>query len=323
MMGEILMLLDNNWRPELSESGERHYEPLTIGMNPKEQSLYEKKYGYFKRGNKHIKIGVIFPSRGLIFSQTADELLQNLKGHLHKIYFAHKLPIPDCFEIPVNRALEDQTITHLWLVEDDMVLPPTILQDMLDINKAVVTVNYPTSDKGDCAILTVKNRIVYGGTGCTLIKREVFDELKKPYFRSDIIWSPRNMGSYVKFIGSKPTVTNGYGLHDVNFFINLYKLGIPVHKLPYTIEQRKLVSLGKSGSNNGAHVIEIWRKCKKDRYFDLAKHMPKAPQSTLTTVVVDNREILLSQSHAKKLIKLGMATKPSKRYVAIDDSEVI
>lgn len=272
--------------------------------------------------NRHIKIGVIFPSRGLVFSQTADELLQNLKGHLHKIYFAHKLSIPDCFEIPVNRALEDQTITHLWFIEDDMVLPSTILQDMLDMNAAVVTVNYPTTGRSDAAILTIKNRIIYGGTGCTLVKREVFDELKKPYFRSDIVWSPKNMGNYIKFTGVKRD-NIGYGFHDVNFFMNLYKLNIPVHKLDYTIGQRKLIELGKSGTNNGAHNIIVWSKVKKDRYFTLMKGLQKSPKSALTTVIVNNKEVLVSQSHAKKLVKLGMAVKPPKRYVVIDDSEVL
>lgn len=272
--------------------------------------------------NNHIKIGVIYPSRGLVFSQSADELLQNLKGKLHRIFFAHKLGIPECFEIPVNQALDDQTITHIWLVEDDMVLLPTILDDMLKMNVAVVTVNYPTTNRGDAAILTVKNRIVYGGTGCTLIKREVFDELSKPYFRSDIAWIPKNMGNFIKFTGVRRK-NDGYGFHDVNFFMNLYKLNIPVHKLDYTVGQRKLIALGKAGTNNGAHNIEVWTKVKKDRYFTLIKSMAKAPKTALTTVISSGKEILLSQSHAKKLLKLGMAIKPPKRYVVIDDSDVL
>lgn len=36
-----------------------------------------------------MKVGVIFPSRGLVFSKTADELLQNLKKVNHKIFFSH------------------------------------------------------------------------------------------------------------------------------------------------------------------------------------------------------------------------------------------
>lgn len=274
---------------------------------------------YSKQG---IKVGVILPSRGLIFSETAEEILKNLKDVPHIFYFAHGLPIPDCFEVPVNQALENPTITHLWIVEDDMVLKPNTLKNMLDIDKAVVTANYPTTDKLDCAILTIKDRIVYGGTGCLLVKKEVFEELKKPYFRSDIMWSPRNMGNYIKFIGIRREKNDGYGFQDVNFYMNLYKLNIPVHKLPYNLKQRKLVSLGKAGSNNGQHTITVWSKMRKDRFFKLQKNMPKGQESFLTSVMVDGNEINVSQEHARKLIKLGKATKPQRRHLIIDDSEV-
>lgn len=69
-----------------------------------------------------MKIGVILPSRGLIFSRTAEEILNNLKKVPHKIYFAHKRPIPECFNEPLEEALADKDITHIWFVEDDMVL---------------------------------------------------------------------------------------------------------------------------------------------------------------------------------------------------------
>lgn len=274
---------------------------------------------YAKQG---IKVAVILPSRGLMFSQTAEEILRNLKDVPHKFFFAHGLPIPDCFESPVNQALEDGTISHLWIVEDDMAFKPNTLKDMLDMGVAVVTANYPTSAKLDCAILTIKGKIVYGGTGCLLIKKEVFEELKKPYFRSDIAWIPKNMGSYIKFTGIKRENT-GYGFQDVNFYMNLYKLGIPVHKLPYNLKQRKLVALGKSGSNNGQHTIEVWSKMRKDRYFTLSKNLPKAQENFLTSVIINNKEVSVSQKHAKKLIKLGNATKPPHRAVVIDDSEVV
>lgn len=269
-----------------------------------------------------VKIAVIFPSRGLVFSRTAEDLLTNLKGIPHKIYFSHGKPIPECFEFPTKNALTDKGVTHLWFVEDDMVLPPTILQDMLDKDVAVVTVNYPTTDRGDAAILTIKNRIIYGGTGCTLVKREVFDELKNPYFRSDIAWIPKNRGDFIKFTAVKRD-DQGYGYHDVNFFMNLYRLEIPIHKLDYTIGQRKLVALGKAGTNNGAHKIEEWRKVKKDRYFTLKKNLPIEETGKLTSVLAGDKEITVSQSHAKTLIKKGLATKMPRRAVVLDDSDIL
>lgn len=253
----------------------------------------------------------------MMFSRTAEEILNNLKPYKHKIYFAHKLPIPEAFETPTQKALSNPDITHLWFTEEDMVLPSHILKDMLEMDKAVVTVNYPTTAKGDSSILTIKNRIVYAGTGCTLVKREVFDELKPPYFRDDILWMPKNMGNYIKFIATQ-RVKDGYGLHDVHFFMRLYELGIPVHKLDYTVGQRKLIALGKAGSNNGAHKIEVWTKVKKDRYFTLRKHLKPEPKSGLVEVEFPNKTIMTSKEHAKKLIKQGLAKKPPLRHVVLD-----
>lgn len=266
-----------------------------------------------------MRIAVILPSRGLMFSQTADEILQNLKGIPHKFFFSHKKPIPECFEEPVNRALADKNITHLWLVEDDMIIPPETLSKMLEADKAVVTANYPTTKKGDSSILTIKDRIVYAGTGCTLIKREVFDELAKPYFRSDIAWIPKNKGDFIKFTAVKKS-GEAYGLHDVNFFINLYLLDIPVHTLDATVGQRKLVSLGKAGSNDGAHQIEEWHKVKKDRYFTLKKGLPVEESGSLVEVMTPSGTFLAKPAHAKKLIKANLGTKPPKRAVVFDTS---
>ena len=270
-------------------------------------------------GNLNVsgKVGVIFPSRGLVFSRTAQELLDNLKGYDYKIFFSHKLPIPDCFEIPTQRALDDDSITHLWFVEDDMKMPADTLKTMLEMNVAVVTANYPTTSKGDSAILTIKNRIVYAGTGCTLVKREVFNELQKPYFRTDIAWIPKNKGTYIKFKATKKN-NDGYGLHDVNFFMNLYKLNIPVHKIKKTLGQRKLVALGKPSTNDGAHQIDEWTKAKEDRYFTLIKNLPVEESGNLVEVDTPTGTVLTSKSHAKKLIDNGLGVKPPKRAVVLD-----
>lgn len=269
-----------------------------------------------------VKVAVILPSRGLMFSQTADEILQNLKGIDYKFYFSHRRPLPECFEEPTNKALKDKAITHLWFVEDDMILSPDTLKNMLKKNKAVVTANYPTTNKGNAAILTIKGRVVYGGTGCTLVKREVFNELKKPYWRSDIAWIPKNKGDFIKFIAVKRK-NDGYGFHDVNFFMNLYKLDIPVHTIKETLGQRKLIALGKAGTNDGAHNIEEWRDVEEDRYFQLIKDLPIENEGHMTTVIVDNKEFMCTHEHAQKLLDKGLATKPPKRSVVLDDSEII
>lgn len=270
-----------------------------------------------------MKVAVILPSRGLMFSKTAEEILANLKDIPHKFFFAHKLPIPDCFEKPTNQALLDEEITHLWFVEDDMILPPDILQKMLDKDVAAVTADYPTTDYGGGAVFKVKGRIIFCGTGCTLVKREVFDELKAPYFATDICWNVKNFGDFIKIIAiPRGKSKEGYGLHDVNFCMNLYRLDIPIHDIGITIGQRKLIALGKAGSNDGAHQIEEWTKIKKDDLLKKVMKWPIEQKGNLTSVMVGDKEVICSHSHAKTLIRKKMATKPPRRHVVVDDSEI-
>ena len=265
-----------------------------------------------------MKIAVILPSRGLIMSQTADEILQNLKDIPHKFYFAHRLSIPDCFEKPTIKALADPEITHLWFVEDDMVLLPDTLKKMLEVDKAVVTIDYPVNADGRGSIFKVDKQIVFCGTGCLLVKREVFNELRKPYFRTDMRWNIKNYGDFLKITRSRDTNLDGYGLHDVNFCMNLYHLNIPIHAIAGKLGQRKLVSLGKAGSNNGAHQIETWTRLRQGHLLKEVRKWPVLPTGNLVTVNTPTGEVSVSSSHAKTLIKRGLATKPPKRQLAVD-----
>lgn len=269
-----------------------------------------------------MKIAIILPSRGLMFSQTADEILQNLKGIPHKFFFSHRMPIPACFEGPTHRALNDPEVTHLWFVEDDMVLKPDVLTRMINKDKAVVTADYPINEDQRGAVFEVKKRIVFCGTGCLLVERAVFDELKAPYFRTDIRWNVKNYGDFIKLTGHKDE-SEGYGLHDVNFCMNLWRRNIPIHKITGVLGQRKLVELGKSGTNNGAHNIEVWRTIKRNHLLNQIKQWPVEERGSLVTVMTESGEITVSPSHAKTLIKAGLATKPPRQYVVVDDSEVL
>lgn len=271
-----------------------------------------------------MKIAVILPSRGLIFSQTADEILQNVKGIPHRFYFAHRRPLPECFEEPTQRALADNDITHLWFVEEDMVLPPDTLSQLLELDKAVVTADYPVNSKGRGSVFRdASGKILFTGTGCLLVKREVFDELKAPYFRTDIRWTIKNMGGYVKLVGNKVTSDDGYGLHDVNFGLNICRRGIPIHCIDTKVGQRKLIALGKAGTNDGAHQIEVWKKVIKNHLLKEIKKWPVQETGKLVSVITPSGEVLVSREHAKRLVRKGLATRPPRRASVIDDSEVL
>lgn len=269
------------------------------------------------------KVAIILPSRGLMFSRTAEEIHANHQNVRSKFFFSHKQPIPDCFEQPTERALLEKDITHLFYVEDDMILPRTIISKMLQADKDVVTCDYPVTEDGKGAVLSINGEVVYTGTGCLLVKREVFDRLDKPYFRSDIRWTPLNYGTTVKMTGSM-LKRQGYGLHDVTFGIKLYKAGIKVHVLG-SIGQRKLVSLGKSGSNDGAHRIEEWTEIKKGYQLRKILDQPLAlgAKGELITVDTPTGGVRVTRKHAEALITQGLATAIDDKRVIIDDTEVI
>ena len=270
-----------------------------------------------------MKVAVILPSRGLMFSRTAEEITRNLRGINYKLFMSHRKPIPDCFEQPTLKALEDPDITHLWLVEDDMVIPDNTLWDMLSEDKDVVACDYPVTKEGKGSVFRVGGEIIYTGTGCLLIKREVFATLSQPYFRSDIRWTPLNYKPSVKLVGSM-FGKEGYGLHDVTFGIKLYKAHIPIVVMS-SIGQRKLLQLGKSGTNDGAHMIEMWSKVKKDYQYKKIMRDPLAlgAKGELVTVDTPTGGVRVTKKHAKNLISQGLATPVDTTKVIIDDSEVV
>lgn len=275
--------------------------------------------------SKQIKVAVILPSRGLIFSQTADEILQNLKFIPHRFYFSHGKPIPDCFEKPTNKALLDDDITHLWFVEDDMVLSPNILKSMIEEDVNAVACDYPVTKDGKGSVFyDAGGKVVFCGTGCLLVRREVFDSLKAPYFTDKIRWSVLNYGEAVKMVASENMDGDGYGLHDITFSIKLWKAGILIKILPIKLGQRKLIELGKAGTNEGAHNIEVWKKIVKNKRLKAIQSQPISigAKTKLVTIDTPTGGVQTSRKHAENLVKQGLAKYPPKSYVIIDDSEV-
>lgn len=268
-----------------------------------------------------MKIAVILPSRGLMFSETADEILQNLEGYEYEIFFAHGLPIPECFEKPLTRALKGD-YSHIWIVEDDMILDSGVLDSMLIMDSPVVTMDYPVDKKGQGVVFSDRAaRVVFTGTGCLLIKHAVFDKLAKPYFRTDIKWGIANYGKFIRLTANSMPNLEGYGLQDVTFGLKLWKAEIPI-SVAGNVGQRKLVALGKPGTNDGAHNIEEWTVVKPDVLYKRFKSYPKQTLGKLVSVLTKDGEMNVHPDHANRLIKAGIATKPPQESVSIDYNEV-
>lgn len=267
------------------------------------------------------KLGIVIPSRGLMFSRTAEEIERETRGMHRKFYFAHGKPIPKCFESPVNKALCDFDNTHVLILEDDMILHQNAIWEALDADKDVVVYDYPITKNGRGSVFRDgTGKVIYSGTGFMLIKREVFDKLKAPYFRSDLGWNVYRDNESLRFVAREMAKDDGYGLHDITFGMKLQRAGIEITVLDKTLGQRKLIALGKAGTNDGAHHIENWTTVKKD--FSLKEYM-KLPESlsaksNLVTLETLDGFINVSKEHADKLIAAEKAKPIQSKQTVID-----
>lgn len=225
------------------------------------------------------KIAVIFPSRGLAFSQTCEELLDNLEGYDYDIYFAYGLPIPDCFNEPLEKALKGK-YTHFWVVEDDMILPKNTLKTLLEANVPAIMCDYPMDNNGKAAIYRDPDgNAIYGGTGCLLVTREFINKYQQPVFHTDVAWDIK-VGEVVE-LKRRPIKGDLYGLHDVNFSLEAYQRGEPIKVSKVVCGHRKLKALGKPATNNGEHQIEVWAK--------LVPNKQPRPKTKFAQILIDGK----------------------------------
>jgi hypothetical protein len=202
------------------------------------------------------KLGVVVASRGLMFSETLEELLGELQGFEYKFFWAHGKSLPQCFNDPVEEALADPDIFAVLICEDDMIIPKGILRRMFNKAYPVVALDYPFKNNGDSTMLhDPEGMALYSGTGFILIAKSILEALPKPIFRTDTAWDTMIKGETLVFWPRKLTKV-AYGLHDVNLGIILFANSIPIMPMETTAGQRKLVKLGEQNTNNGAHEIK-------------------------------------------------------------------
>lgn len=210
------------------------------------------------------KLAVVLPSRGLMFSETFEELLGELDGFDYEIFWAHGKSLPDCFNIPTEKALADPEVYAVLFVEDDMIIPKGILRQMFAMNYPVVALDYPFQQNGDSTCLhDPQGMAFWTGTGFMLVAREILEQFEKPIWRTNRTFDPFIDKDTIHFWPRKLTKIF-YGLHDLNFGMVLYSAGVPVMPMKQTAGQRKLKQLGQVHNNNGAHQIEELTKVGKN-----------------------------------------------------------
>lgn len=197
---------------------------------------------------------VCLPTRGTIFTEVIQSVFQNALPFNAKFFFTSDKPIPDSFNTLFDAALKENP-DLIWLVEDDVVVPPNglnILLQTLEKKRAdVVCAHYPLDSRYCHMILDSKGEFMYGGTGCVLIRSKSLLKLKMPYFSVDF--------DYIRDgdeLRVKPAPKEKWAGQDVYFWRNCIESGLKVEVAELRCEQLRLVRRGKHRSNQGCHIIK-------------------------------------------------------------------
>lgn len=250
------------------------------------------------------KLAVIVPSRGLMFSETFEELLRELQDFHYEIFWAHGESLPDCFNKPTERALKDKDVFAILYCEDDMIIPKGALKRMFSAQYPVVALDYPFQQDGDSTVLhDPKGMAFWTGTGFMLVAKQVLQQMEKPIWRTNMTFDPFIDKDTIHFWPRKLDKVF-YGLHDLRFGLLLYSAGMPVMPMEETAGQRKLISLGKPGTNNGAHEIKELTKVGRDLVSGL--------------ITIDNANLFRGALNRVRNVKIWEDTPPFISYDAND-----
>lgn len=203
------------------------------------------------------KLGIILPSRGLVFSKTMESVFNNIKNKDCNLYITHDLPLPDCFNIPLEKALKDKC-NLIWFVEEDMLIPEGTLDKMIKMilrGSTVVSADYANKNNGESFTFKNKNEVLFTGMGCMLLDSSVFKKIKKPYIRQGTFWIKEDEGN--KYLEYHPEIPQkGYGTQDVYLCQELIRTGNKIDLVDAKIGHLKLIEKSDPLSNNGKHTIK-------------------------------------------------------------------
>lgn len=246
-----------------------------------------------------MKLAVVMPSRGLIYSQTVEEMYRELNalGIDYEVFYSHCRPIPDCFEIPTNEAIEGD-FTHVLYVEEDMILPEGVVKRMADRVKHAIACDYPVGgSEGGTVMYDPEGVAFFTGCGLLMVDADLLRSLPKPIWRTDVRWLPRTEDGYVYFTVDTDD-TKHYGQQDVAFGLRLYANDMPIEIMDETIGQRRIVERGKPGTNEGSHTIIEKMEIVKRLDLTHIKHVDQRQE-----IIIDGKRVKVSPELFTKLDK--------------------
>ena len=206
-------------------------------------------------------LALIRPTRGLEFAesvQAVEENLEDFDGRWQP-FRSWDRPIPDCFNGLVSEALESGA-DHLWIVEEDVVPPAGGLRQLFGLKTDLAAIPYPLKigRPGRMSVGRWPNGRPWAGTGCLLVRRQVFEAVDYPWFRVDRAIALIHAGSSTKekTLALVPRDPERYGGHDNYFSWAAQETGFSLGVVERTrCRHLELEGLGFDRKNNGCHLI--------------------------------------------------------------------
>lgn len=205
-----------------------------------------------------MSVALILPSRGLIHSRTAQELVWALDfGRLSDdtipLFWSHNKPIPECFNNPMEKALALYRNNFFIIIEEDMQIPQDSIFNICQALKRadIAFYDYPMRQDGGKMerVTQVYKGITLSGTGLIGFTRNAVEQLFP--LRSDLEFTLNP-----PMLMPTKDVTKAYGLHDVYMWYKINELGLKFTKVGDT-GHYKLLKYGEQMTNNGCHEIKL------------------------------------------------------------------
>ena len=205
-------------------------------------------------------IAIILPTRGMVFTEVENAIEDARRFNNIIVYRSWNLPIPDAQNYLTEQALKDREVTDLWFIEEDTIPPDGALEKLKDANADIACIDYSVNQYGCVARDKKTNEILWCGFGCTLVKREVFEKLEKPWFRTD---KTLRLNDWQWIDNSAK-----YGGQDIWFGCKAREAGFKIQQVEGECKHLSLVALGQKGYNDGCHLIVIKPKIQKRQYIE-------------------------------------------------------
>ena len=206
-----------------------------------------------------MKIAVILPTRGMYFVKAYKALINGLIGFNYHIFTTTGHNASKARNLMVKKALKS-AYTHFLFIDDDVVLKKGVIDQMF--NYDVASCQIPLKEGGSNIKYNPDGTVAWAGAGCLMVKREVIEKMKKPYFNSAPQWILCYYKDKIRF-RKKSDEPSEEGGEDINFCRQLIKLKYEIKILPIILEHieiLKYASIYAGVKINSRHRIKIHKK---------------------------------------------------------------